>query len=216
MTKIVAAVAGDLVAVGLADSLSHPGGNVTGEAMFFPELMVKRVAFLKQVKPTTTKAGLLIPPNYSALPAYLRVLDAPVRALGVELKPIEVAEPNDCDRALAAGASIDGLGVTEVPRFNAGPGPAIIAAAAAHHRLPSAATTSLAKNGGILGYGVDLAPMFRRAAVFVDKILKGAKPGDIPIEQATTFHFVVNLKTAKALSLAIPPTLLAAADEVIE
>jgi putative ABC transport system substrate-binding protein len=218
IVPIVAAVAGDLVAVGLADSLDHPGGNVTGQTFFFLELMTKRIALLKQLKPAISSVGLVIPRHYSAASTYLRALDAPVGALGVALKPIELAEPNDCDRALSSGngASVEGLAVTEAPAFNVGVGPGVIAAAAARHRLPAVGALSLARNGGLLGYGVDLVPMSRRAAAFVDKILKGAKPGDIPIERATTFHFIVNLKTAAALGLEISPALLAAADEVIE
>jgi putative ABC transport system substrate-binding protein len=144
-------------------------------------------------------------------------MDAPVKALGVALEPIEVAGPNDCDRALSVGpgASIGGLVVTDAPQFfDAGAG--VIATAAAHHGLPSAGALQYARYGGLLGYGVDFLPMFRRAATFVDKILKGTKPGDIPIEQATKFLTVVNLKTAESLGLNIPPSLLAAADELIE
>jgi putative ABC transport system substrate-binding protein len=145
-------------------------------------------------------------------------LGAKAKALGVGLEPIEVADAADCDRALSAGpgASIGGLMVTDMPQFAFGPGPAAIAAAALRHRVAAAGPVSFAGNGGLLGYGVDIIPMFRRAAVFVDKILKGAKPGEIPIEQATKFVTSVNLKTANALDLEVPPTLLAAADEVIE
>jgi ABC-type uncharacterized transport system substrate-binding protein len=215
---IVAAVAGDLVAVGLADSLAHPGGNVTGEVFFFPELMVKRIAFLKQVRPSMTSVGVLLPRNYSAAPVYLRAIDAPVKALGLALAPLEIAEPAECERVLSEGpgAAIGALVVMDPPQFNVGPGPGLIAAAAARHGLPSAGPPSLPRNGGLLGLGVDLPPMFRRAAYFVVKILEGTKPGDIPLEEATKFTMVVNLKTAAALGLDIPPTLLAAADEVIE
>ena len=218
---IVAAVFGDiddLVALGLAESLGHPGGNVTGQTFFIIELYVKRIAFLKQVKPAMTSVGLLVLRGSSFNPIEIPLLDALVKALGVNIVPIEVAEPSDCDRALSTnpGASIGGLALTDPPPFAVGPGPAAIAAAAERHRLPAAGAASFARNGGLLGYGVDITPMYRRAATFVDKILKGAKPGDLPIEQATKFETVVNLKTAKALGVEIPPTLLAAADEVIE
>jgi putative ABC transport system substrate-binding protein len=154
----------------------------------------------------------------SEIPSHLRALNAPVKALGVELLLIEVADPSECDRALDAspGASIGGLMVIDASQFVVRAGAAVIAAAAAHHALPSAGSLSFARNGGLLGYGVERDPMFRRAATFVDKIFKGAKPGDIPIEQATRFNTIVNLKTARALGIDIPATLLAAADEVIE
>jgi putative ABC transport system substrate-binding protein len=220
-TVPIVAVTGDLVALGLADSLAHPGGNVTGETFFVHELYVKRIALLKQVKPAMTSVGLLVEQGLSSIPSLLRAIDAPVKALGVALEPIEVAGPNDCDRALSSGpgASIGGLVVTDSAQFaefGLGLGVAAIAAAAARHGVPSAGTPIFAWYGGLLGYGVDVVPMFRRAATFVDKILKGAKPGDLPIEQATAFHSNVNLLTAKALGIDIPPTVLAAADEVIE
>jgi len=214
---VTAAATGDIVADGLADSPGHPGGNVTGQTYFVRELFVKRIALLKEVKPAMTSVGLLSPQGNSELPAHLRAMAAPVKALGVTLETVEVAGPNDCDRALSAGsgASIGGLVVIDAPQFWFG-GASPIAAAAVRHALPSAGALEFARYGGLLGYGVDFLPMFRRAATFVDKILKGAKPGDIPIEQATTFHSSVNLQTAKALGVDIPPTVLAAADEVIE
>ena len=205
------------MAFGLAESLAHPGGNVTGGTFFAVEVGVKRVALLKQAKPAMTSVGVLFPRGDPFLTAGLRAGEAQAKALGVEVVPIEVADPSDCERALSAGpgASIGGLHVVEAPKF-AGSWQAEIAAAAARHGLPSAGAPYYGRNGGLLGYGVDFVAMWRRAAVFIDKILKGAKPGDIPIEQATKFITVVNLKTAKALGLDIPPTLLAAVDEVIE
>ena len=165
-----------------------------------------------------TRVGVLFSRGLSSMPTTLRALDAPVKALGLALEPIEAADAGDCDRALGVGpaASIGGLLVIDMPAFTVGEGPAVVAATALKRGLPSAGSLYFARSGGLLGYGVDFVPMFRRAAVFVDKILKGAKPGDIPIEQPTKFITIINLKTAKAFGLDIPPTLLAAADEVIE
>ena len=186
---IVAAVTGDIVADGLADSPGHPGGNVAGQTFFVRELFVKRIALLKEIKPAMTSVGMLAIQGLSEIPIHVRALNAPVKALGVELLLIEVADPSDCDRALDAGpgASIGGLMVIDAPQFVVRAGAAAVAAAAVHHALPSAGSLSFARNGGLIGYGVEPYPMYRRAATFVDKILKGAKPGDIPIEQATRF-----------------------------
>jgi putative tryptophan/tyrosine transport system substrate-binding protein len=215
---IVATAVPDPVAFGLAESLAHPGGNVTGETFFALEVAAKRVALLKQVKPGMKSFGVLFPRDDPFMTKALRAGEAQTKALGVEAVPIDVADPSDCERALSAGpgASIGGLQVVEAPKFAAASWQTAIAAAAARHGLPSAGAPYYARNGGLLGYGVNFVAMWRRAAVFVDKILKGAKPGDIPIEQATRFVTVVNLKTAKALGLDIPPDILAAADEVIE
>ena len=157
-------------------------------------------------------------PIVAAVPFYLRAVDARVKALGVDVTPIEIAEPSDCDRALSdlSRAPIDGLVVTDSGQFFVAAGAGAIASAAARHRLPTAGGLSLSKHGGLLGYGINAVPMFRRAATYVDKILKGAKARDLPIEQATKFETNVNLKTAGALGLEIPSVLLAAADEVIE
>jgi putative tryptophan/tyrosine transport system substrate-binding protein len=215
---IVTTATGDLVGQGLAESLAHPGGNITGMTIFQPEVGVKRIALLKQIKPAITTVGVVVQQGLPSVPSYLRAMDVLVKPLGVELVPIEVADPSDCERALSAGpgASIGGLVVLDFPQLIVGPGPAAVATAALRHGLPSAGPLSFPSNGGLLSYAIEYVPMFRRAAYFVDKILKGAKPGDIPIEQATKFITIVNLKTAKALGLDIPPTLLAAADEVIE
>ena len=214
-TPIVSAATLDLVAQGVAGSLGHPGGNVTGETFLAPELNVKQVELLKQVKPAMTSVGLLVP-KPDPFAGFLPPVVAQVKALGIELKPIAIADLGDCDRALSNEPSIGGLVAVDHPLFVVGPGPAAIATAAERHGLPAAGGLPLAANGGLLGYGVDFPVMFRRAAYFVDKILRGEKPGEIPIEQPTKFITIVNLKTAKALGLDIPPMLLAQADQVIE
>jgi putative ABC transport system substrate-binding protein len=152
------------------------------------------------------------------VPLFLRAVEAPAEALGVAIKPIEVASASECDDALSAvpSGAIGALVVTDQFPFLPAPAAGAIAAAAARRRLPAAGALSLARNGGLLGYGVDFLPMWRRSATFVDEILKGAKAGDIPIERAARFRTVINLKTARALGLDLPSTLLAGADEVIE
>ena len=211
---IVAAVAGDLVEVGLADSLGHPGGNVTGQVTLFYELNAKRIALLKQVKPAMTRVGLLVARPFSRVQISSRPDPGARRRARIDLgRGPQRLRPRVSE---GPGATIEGLVVPDLPQFTNGRGPAVIAAAAARHGLPAAGGLSFARNGGLLGFGVDMVSMTHRAPVFVDKILKGAKPGDIPIEQATRFETVVNLKTAKALGIEVPPAVLAAADEVIE
>ena len=207
----------ELIAMGMIASPARPGGNVTGETFFVPDLQVKRIELLKQVKSGMTRVGVLTLQG-NPYDRFYPALEARVRALGLAAEKIELADPDDCDRALSSGpgASVGGLMVVDLPQFTVGSGPAAVAAAALRHGLPAAGPFSFARSGGLLSYAVDLIPLFRRAAFFVDRILKGTKPGDIPIEQATKFLTVVNLKTAQALGLDIPPTLLAAADEVIE
>ena len=210
---IVVCAGGDLVTLGLAESLRHPGGNVTGSTNLEPQLLVKRVELLKFVKPSIVSIGLLVPRGSSAIANYLRVLEAPTKALGVAVTPIEISKVSDCERALTEGpgASVDGLVLGDLI-----PDSTMVTDAAMRRGLPTAGSFSFAKTDGLLGFGVDFPVLYRRAAVFVDKILKGARPGDIPIEQATKFQTAVNLKTAAALGLEIPPTVLAGADEVIE
>ena len=207
----------ELVSMGLVASLAHPGGVVTGQTFLLSQLFMKRVELLKQVKPAMTRVGLLVLRG-SVFNQFRPALEAQIRALGLVPEPIEISAPDDCDATLASGpgASIGGLLVPEEPQFSVGPGPAAIAAAALRHRVPAAGPFSFAASGGLFSYDVDLPPMARRAAYFVDRILKGAKPGDIPTEQATKFVTIINLQTAKALGIDLPPTLLAAADEVIE
>lgn len=215
---IVSGVGGDLVSSGLAESLGHPGGNVTGLTFFAPQLVVKRVELLKRVKPSVSRVGVFFLRGAPTIPQYVRALEGVIPSMGVTLQPIEVSNVGECAGALAAGraAAIDGLVLTDFPLFAVGAGPATVAALAASRGLVSAGHLSFARNGGLIAYGVELPLMFRSAARFVDKIIKGARPGDLPIEQATKFTTIFNLRTAAALGLEIAPTLLAEADEVIE
>jgi putative tryptophan/tyrosine transport system substrate-binding protein len=213
---IVMETTGDLVAMGVVASLAHPGGNITGLTFFNPELMAKRLELLKQVVPSMSRAGVLLSGNNPGNGNTLEVMGATAKALKVELRPIEVREPSEFESAFLAWADEQTGGFVMSDHALLGFNAAKIAALAVKHRVASIGQLELVANGGLMGYGVNFFDQFRRAAVFVDKILKGAKPGDIPIEQATTFKLVLNLKTAKALGLTVPSSLLATADEVIE
>ena len=205
-----------MVAWGVVASLAHPGGNVTGSTFFVPELYAKRLELLKEVVPSLTRAGVLLVRNNPSNLSVLEVMAATANALKVGLQPIEVDAPTEYENAFSAWADqqLGALVVTDHPyyyvNFDA------FAAFTTRHRLPSAGPLPWPASGGLLAYGVNLVDLYRRAAAFVDKLLKGAKPGDIPVEQATKFKLILNLKTAKALGLEVPPTLLARADEVIE
>jgi putative tryptophan/tyrosine transport system substrate-binding protein len=214
---IVMAVAADVVAMGVVDSLAHPGGNITGSTFFYPELMAKRLELLKTVAPSMTRVGVLLPRS-PANAGVLDVMGATAKALQMGLQPTEVTgpAPSEFERVFSAwaDAQIEGFVASDHALISLNTD--VVAALAAQHRLPSIGPLELPASGGLMGYGVNYIEIFRRAAYFVDKILKGAKSGDIPIEQPTRFKLVLNLKTAKALGLTIPDKLLAIADDVIE
>jgi putative tryptophan/tyrosine transport system substrate-binding protein len=216
---IVFATFFDIVGDGLVSSLAHPGGNITGSTFFYSELLVKRLQMLKDIAPSLERAGLLVNKALSVRDYnhYAEFILAAVKPLKIEVIALEVSRPEELESAFATcdEKRIGGLVIADIPQFQSSAVGAIAALAAAR-RLPTVGFLELAKNGGLVGYGVDFAPMWRRAAYFVDKILEGANPGDLPIEQATKFITIVNLKTAKAIGVDIPPTLLALADEVIE
>jgi putative ABC transport system substrate-binding protein len=171
---------------------------------------------LKQVVPSMTQAGALLLRDNPSTGSILEAMGVTAKALRVGLQPIEVREPAEFESAFSAwdDGQIGGFVMSDHAQFLANRD--AIAALAVKHRLPSIGPLELPASGGLMGYGVNFSDSFRHAAAVVDKILKGAKPGDIPIEQATKFKFVLNLKAAKALGLDIPPTLLARPDEVIE
>ena len=202
-----------LVQVGLAESMARPGGTVTGLSYLIgPEILAKRLQLLKETIPRAARVayltdGLPLPP----------VAEAAARALSVNLLPIKVATPEHLDRAFATSrkSRVDAIFMGDGWFFQ-GQIPRIVDLAA-RERLPTFYRDRLfVEGGGLMSYSADWADLFRRAPIYVDKILKGAKPGDLPIEQPTKFQLVINLKTAKALGLIVPPSLLARADEVIQ
>jgi putative tryptophan/tyrosine transport system substrate-binding protein len=214
---IVMTAAGDPVGSGLVASLARPGGNVTGLSARSPDLSGKRLQLLKEVVPGVARVAVLwnAANPYAAL--VVRETEAAARSLGVQVQFLEVRGPDDFENALPAairgraGALIvveDPLTFLYLKR---------IAEFAAQNRLPATyGYREFAEAGGLMTVGPNLADLYRRAAIFVDKILKGAKPADLPIEQPTKFELVINLKTAKALGLTLPPSLLLRADQVIE
>ena len=214
---IVMALVGDPVASGIVASLAQPGGNITGQSFFNPELSAKKIELLKEVLPHMTKAACLLnQDNPGSIGLSFQAMEATAKSLKMELYQFAVRRPDDLERAFERmeQARIEGLAIDDDGMFNANVG--AIAGLAIKRRILSSGNKELAPAGGLIGYGVNVFATFRRAAVFVDKILQGTKPADLPIEQATRFEFVVNLKTANALGLAVPPTLLVRADEVIE
>jgi len=214
---IVIAAAGDPVATGLVESLARPGGNITGLSQMAYETAGKRLELLKEIVPKLSRVAVLWNPQGTGSTLSWKELQLPARQLGVQLHSIEVRSPNDLDQAFedATRARAGALFVTAEPVITTNL--KRIVGLAAKSRLPSIFQWSeFVDAGGLAAYGPDRADMFRRAATFVDKILKGAKPGDLPVELPTKFELVINIKTAKALGITIPQSILVRADRVIE
>jgi putative tryptophan/tyrosine transport system substrate-binding protein len=213
---IVFATAGDAEASGLVASLARPGGNATGLTYFIPELSAKQLELLKETIPGLTEVGILL--NLANIQNKLLVptMRLTAQSLKLQLHQFGVRGPAEFDGAFVAmaAARIGALVVIDDATLIAN-APAI-AKLATRQRLPASGWPDFAAAGGLMAYGVNYLDMFRRAATFVDKILKGAKPADLPVERATKFETIVNLKTATALGFDIPPSVLARADEVIE
>jgi ABC-type uncharacterized transport system substrate-binding protein len=217
---IVVPVMGDPVRDGLVASLARPGGNITGMTFLGPELATKRLELLKQALPTISRVAALWHPGAygeSTMTEMMRKMDAAAGALLVQLQLVQVHEAAEFERAFSAIARerADALIVLPSPMLFAER--RHIVDLAAKDRLPLIAMArEFAEIGGLMAYGASLRDLFRRAAVYVDTILQGAKPADLPVQQPTKFELVINLKTAKALGADVSPTLLALADEVIE
>jgi putative ABC transport system substrate-binding protein len=207
---------GDAVGSGIVASLARPGGNITGDTFFVPELAAKRLEVLKDAIPRLRRVAVLANPDNALTGRSLQAMETAAKELNVALLRFHARGPADLDGAFAGMAkeSVDALTVIEdailIPSFKR------IAELAVKQRLPSISFTEYPDAGGLFGYGANYLALYRRAAVFVDKILKGAKPGDLPIERPTTFEFVINMKTAKALGLTVPSATRLRADREIE
>ena len=214
---IVTVVVGDPVGSRLIASLARPGGNVTGMSSAAPDIIAKGLQLLKEGAPRLSRVAVL---RNATTPVYVtsfKALEVAARTLRVRLQPIEVRTPQDIESAFAAMTKerAEALFPLDDPLMYQQR--RRIADLAAKHRLPTVSSQRLfPEAGALMSYGPSFADLFRRAATYVDKILKGAKPADLPVEQPTKFELVINLKTAKALGLTIPPSLLGRADEVIQ
>ena len=197
---IVMATSGDAVATGLVTSIARPGGNLTGTTFFFPELNAKRVELLKETLPRASRiVALGNADNPSIIPA-LKAMESMAKSLKVNLEAVQVRGPQDLAGAFSpmVKRGVDGVVLIDDPMLIANTRQ--LTDLSAQNRIPAIGFREYAHAGGLMAYGVNLPEIWRRAAVFVDKILKGAKPGDLPIEQATRFEFVINLKAAKNFS----------------
>jgi putative ABC transport system substrate-binding protein len=214
---IVMAAIIDPVASGLVTNLARPGGNLTGQSMMSPDLVGKQLELLKEVVPKVSRVALLHnPANPGNAPQAQHGQDA-ARALGVRLQLLEARGPSEIDSAFAAMTNEQAGAVIVLVDAILQGNRTRITDLAARHRLPAVyGLSEYAEAGGLLAFGPSRLDLFRRAATYVDKILKGAKPADLPVQQPTKFELVINLKTAKALGLTIPPSVLVRADQVIE
>jgi putative ABC transport system substrate-binding protein len=214
---IVMASSGDAMITGLVDSLAHPGGNLTGLSFFAPDLAAKRLDLMLDILPHLGRMAFVWNPNNNLVGKLeIDAIQVAAKAKKVEVFLVEVTSPSEFEDVFSRIAR---EGVDAVTLQGDGlilDNARLIAEIALEKHLPMFGEASIAGAGGLIGYGPDFPKMFRRTAYFIDKILRGATPRELPVEQPTAFDLVVNLKTAKALGLTIPPTLIARADEVIE
>lgn len=207
----------DPVGSGLVASLAHPGGNLTGFTGFDAAFAGKWLEMLKEIAPSVTRVAVLFYPGTRAQALYLSGVEAVALSFGVRVTAAGVNNAAEVEHAINAFAAEPHGGLIVAPSSITLTNRKLIIALAARHRLPVISPSRFfTLDGGLISYGVDDAGQFRQAAGYVDRILKGANPADLPVQQATKFELVINLKTAKALGLTVPPTLLARADEVIE
>jgi putative ABC transport system substrate-binding protein len=214
---IVFTLVADPVGAGYVDSLAHPGGNATGFTAFEYAISGKWLELLKEIAPRVTRVAVLRETGVAAGPGQFGAAQTVAPSLGMELRPVDTRDAGEIERAITAfargangGLLVTGSSATTSHRN-------LIVALAAQYRLPAVYFTRFfVTAGGLVSYGSDYVDQFRRAAGYVDRILKGEKPGDLPVQAPTKYELVINLKTAKALGLTVPQSLLARADEVIE
>jgi len=208
---------GDPVGGGFVDSLARPGGNATGFMSYEYTLSGKWLELLKEIAPGVTRVAVLRDAAVSIGPAQFGVIQAVAPSLGVEVNPINMRDAGEIERAIAAFAGSPNGGLIVTASASAQRHRDLIITLAARHKLPAVYHRGLyVTDGGLISYGPDFIDQYRRAAGYVDRILKGEKPADLPVQAPTKYDLIINLKTAKALGLTVPPTLLARADEVIE
>jgi len=208
---------GDPAKIGLVESIRRPGGNVTGLTLFAPELTLKHLELLREIIPDLSRVAVLWNPANNDHPTVLQGAEQAAKSLNMEIVPVSAKGPGEFPTAFASieAANVGGLIVLVDSMLRVNRKPIVDFAAA--RRLPAIyATRDYVEAGGLMGYGACVPCNFKRSARYIVDILKGAKPGDLPVEQPTKFEFVVNLKTAKALGLTVPPTVLVRADGVIE
>jgi putative tryptophan/tyrosine transport system substrate-binding protein len=214
---IVFVIVPDPVGAGFVDNLARPGGNATGFLQFEYALSGKWLELLKQVAPSVTRAAVIRDPAITAGIGQFGVIQSVAQSLGVEVSPVNVRDPGEIERAVATFARTPNAGLIVTGSALATVHRRLIINVAARHKLPAAYVSRyFVTDGGLISYGADLLDQYRQAAGYVDRILKGEKPADLPVQAPTKYELVINLKTAKALGLEVPPSLLARADEVIE
>jgi putative ABC transport system substrate-binding protein len=206
------------VAAGIVTSLAQPGGNITGiDNSVTPELSGKLLAFLTEAVPAVRQIAVLVDPRYAGTRPMVAETTRVAQALGVQLHVLEVQEPAALPAVVATAKAAGDGALLILPALLFALNERRLVALAAAHRLPTITwSASFAKAGGLLAYGPNLAALWRRMAAYVDRLLKGAKPTDLPVERPTQFELIINLKSAQALGLTIPPTLLFQASEVIQ
>jgi ABC-type uncharacterized transport system substrate-binding protein len=216
-TPIVFVQVSDPVGAGFVESLARPGGNTTGFTLFEFSMSAKWLELLKDIEPSLTRVAVLRDPDLASGIGQFAAMQSVAPSLGMELTPIGVRGASEIERALSAVTQRSNTGLVVLPGSLTLLHRKLIITLAAHHHLPAVYPYRYhVIDGGLISYGPDTIDQYRLAAGYVDRILKGEKPAELPVQAATKFELVINLKTAKALGIEVPPTLLARADEVIE
>jgi len=214
---IVFTLVGDPVGAGYVDSLAHPGGNATGFTVFEYSIAAKWLELLKEIAPRVTRVAVFRELAVAAGPAQFSAAQTVAPSLGMELRPVDTRDAGEIERAITAFARGSNSGLLVTGSSSASLHRKLIIGLAAQYRLPAVYFNRIfVTAGGLISYGPDYVDQFRQAAGYVDRILKGEKPGDLPVQAPTKYELAVNLKTAKELGLTIPPAVLSRADEVIE